>query len=402
MLLNVLSLFSKVDYTLNNDEVYNDIIDEFVGNLHSSKYLNSTIAKAYKDNLLKAVSSVFSEDYPDLSKQLKENVIAFAHYKAYNLTQIIHGIKEYYPEKDFETISKAALNTFNRYQAAEYNTAVTRCRTAKQWQQFTGDSLNNEVFPNIKWLPSRSLHLREAHIPFYNRIWSKSDPFWNENQPGALWNCKCDWQQTYQPVTESNPVGSVSAPGLKGNPAVTGKVFSDDAAYFNISNEEKTQVNKFISSYIEATSFSSVHTDNNKIIKSDAVKPSSPDYKEVLASAEYLSKIKQEQVIILPNVHTESIAYAELYADAPRQGKCPDLKIGKYFYEVEGFKGNNPKRNFNDMIKHATNQSDRIIIKDCGLTDGYMIRSIKGKIKQGLDIKEVWILRNSGQLDRLI
>lgn len=397
-----MSLFSTIGYTLNNDKAYNDIIEEFAENLHSSKYLNSTIAKSYKDNLLKAVSSVFGDDDTDLSKQLKDNITAFAHYKAYNLTQIIHGIKKSYPDKDFKTISKVAINTFNRYQAAEYNTAVARCRTAKQWQAMTGDKYNNILFPNIKWLPSRSAHPREAHIKFYNRIWAKNDPFWQSNTPGSLWNCKCDWQQTSSPVTESNPIGSISAPGLKGNPGVTGKVFSDDASYFNIPHAEKTQVNKFISSYIKATSFSSVHTDNNKIIKSDAVKSSSSDYKDILASAEYFAKTLHIQVVILPKVHAESIAYAELYEDAPRQGKCPDLKIGEYFYAVEGSIGNNPIRNFADMMRHAVSQSNRIIIKDCGLTDSYMLRSIKGRIKKGADIKEVWILRTSGQLDRLI
>lgn len=103
----------------------------------------------------------------------------------------------------------------------------------------TGDKYNNILFPNIKWLPSRSAHPREAHIKFYNRIWAKNDPFWLSNTPGSLWNCKCDWIQTSEPVTAGNPPSStqVSMPGLRGNPGITGQVFSNDAPYYRQAGE---------------------------------------------------------------------------------------------------------------------------------------------------------------------
>lgn len=102
-----------------------------------------------------------------------------------------------------------------------------------------GDDTSLRLFPNIKWLPSRSASPREAHIPFYNRIWAKDDPFWQENTPGSLWNCKCSWQQTSEPVTPNNPSSQtpISMPGLRGNPGITGKIFSDDAPYFRRPNE---------------------------------------------------------------------------------------------------------------------------------------------------------------------
>lgn len=85
--------------------------------------------------------------------------------------------------------------------------------------------------PNIKWLPSRSVNRREEHEQFYNRIWPKDDPFWDHNQPGNLWNCKCDWQQTDEPPTDNNPSSRIQHKGLDGNPAKTGQIFSDEASY---------------------------------------------------------------------------------------------------------------------------------------------------------------------------
>lgn len=90
------------------------------------------------------------------------------------------------------------------------------------------------------WLPSRSATLREQHIPFYNRVRAKDDPFWNHNQPGTLWNCKCDWQQVDDPVTQNNPAKTIRSQGLEGNPAKTGKIFSDKASYF-LKNPDNTE-----------------------------------------------------------------------------------------------------------------------------------------------------------------
>lgn len=97
--------------------------------------------------------------------------------------------------------------------------------------------------PNIKWLPSRSVNRREEHEQFYNRIWPKDDPFWDHNQPGNLWNCKCDWQQTDEPPTDNNPTSRIQHKGLDGNPAKTGQIFSDNASYTkNKSGKEESNV----------------------------------------------------------------------------------------------------------------------------------------------------------------
>ncbi|MCQ2327215.1 MAG: hypothetical protein MJZ71_06585 [Bacteroidales bacterium] len=63
-------------------------------------------------------------------------------------------------------------------------------------------------------------------------MWAKNDPFWNTNQSGSLWNCKCDWQETDEPVTDGNPSNKrIVNQGLEGNPAITGEIFTDNASY---------------------------------------------------------------------------------------------------------------------------------------------------------------------------
>ncbi|MBR3571665.1 MAG: hypothetical protein IKN99_00200 [Bacteroidales bacterium] len=211
------------------------------GNIHPDVY------KAYSDNLRKAVGGVFRSDdygdrYFDLQAQLQSNVTRFAAYKAYHLTEQLKKQREKWTDDDeYKKVAKAVLNTFNRYQAAEYNTATARARTAKQWTDFTSDPIANELYPNLKWLPSRSANPREEHMVFYNRVWAKSDPFWSENQPGNLWNCKCDWEETDDPVTDSNPTDAHHAKGLDGNPAETGEIFTKECTYFKQAGRNRRE-----------------------------------------------------------------------------------------------------------------------------------------------------------------
>jgi hypothetical protein len=233
----------------------NDTYDEILEDIYNGKENNEKeikdfvvhdkIVKGYKENFLHGVnqvlnSSKYDSKYYNLQKQLESNVSRFSYYKAYKATSLIKQYKkETKNKKEYMSVGRAILNTFNRYQATEYNTTVARSRTAKQWSDFTSDETNQRLFPNLKWIPSRSSHPREAHKPFYDHVWAKDDPFWLSNQPGSLWNCKCDWQETSEPITDGNPTSHLSAPGLKGNPAITGKIFSDDASYFKSGNNKQ-------------------------------------------------------------------------------------------------------------------------------------------------------------------
>ena len=139
------------------------------------------------------------------------------------------------PEKDRPKMARAVLHTFNRYQDAERSTAAARARTAKQFEEFLQPD-NVRLFPNLKWLPSRSADPRVSHTAFYNHIWAKDDPFWNTNAPGTEWNCKCDIEETDEPLTDNTAVPQPTVPlGLEGNPAKTGEIFTDNASYIRMA-----------------------------------------------------------------------------------------------------------------------------------------------------------------------
>lgn len=127
---------------------------------------------------------------------------------------------------------------FSRWTDAELTTATARARTAKQFSEYN-DPDRKELFPCLRWLPSRSAVPRSTHRRFYDRVWSKDDNFWKTNQPGTEWNCKCDIEETDDPATDNSDIEQPPVPkGLEGNPASTGEVFTDNASYIKGAGEE--------------------------------------------------------------------------------------------------------------------------------------------------------------------
>lgn len=207
------------------------ISDDIVANDYP---VSRDLYNKYTGNLRRAVDAVFSGDDADtdLALRLKAGVTRFGAFKAFNATQDIRAkgrTGAATAADDAENVEKR----YNSFQAAEYATAASRARTAKQFAEYMSSD-RMRLFPNLRWLPSRSVEVRPEHRIFWNRVWPKTSEFWQHNQPGNLWNCKCDMEETDDPTDipeKLNPKYSSASPGLKGNPAVTGKIFSDDCSY---------------------------------------------------------------------------------------------------------------------------------------------------------------------------
>lgn len=196
--------------------------------------INDRLRDIYQSNFEKAVSGVFGkveygDKYFEIATQAQINAERFAAYKAYQVTEQLKALDT--KSDKFDEQAKGVINTFNRYQTTEYNTMMSRSRTARQWQQFQE---NKELYPNIMWLPSRSAHQREEHQAYYYHIWTKDDPFWDENQPGNEYNCKCDWTETDKEPTDNEDIEPVTpSPGLNGNPGDEGELITDDHPYID-------------------------------------------------------------------------------------------------------------------------------------------------------------------------
>lgn len=225
-------------YQLAQKQSRQAIIDDFFNGYKNT--IHPDLYAAFSSTLRKAVSGVFGNDpenrFSDLKDKLISNVSRFAAYKAYHCSRVIDRQRatedgELVSKKEFEELANKVISTYNRWQAAEYNTAVTRARTAKQFTVFN-EPHNVRLFPCLRWIPSRSVEQRDEHKPFYNLVLPKDHPFWQSNQPGNLWNCKCDWEETNAQQSKGYPKTKINSQGLEGNPATTGEVFTDRHTYF--------------------------------------------------------------------------------------------------------------------------------------------------------------------------
>lgn len=115
----------------------------------------------------------------------------------------------------------------------EYNTAVLRAHQAADWKHFEAEQ---DVFPNIRWMPTTSPQQDLLHAQYWQAKLTLpvNHPFWSQHRPGDRWNCKCSLEQTDEPTNDDvikdfKPVPK--QPGLDNNPGEDAKLFSDTHPY---------------------------------------------------------------------------------------------------------------------------------------------------------------------------
>ena len=110
------------------------------------------------------------------------------------------------------------------------------------------------------------------------------------------------------------------------------------------------------------------------------------DYNDILAIANCLAKSGHE-VKVLHAVHYKDPIYREVFGEligTKYYRKCPDLLVDGEFVEYESYIIAQPKKAFRNMLHYGLEQSNAIIIRQCNLTDGYMIRNILSKKEKGV------------------
>jgi hypothetical protein len=127
----------------------------------------------------------------------------------------------------------------------------------------------------------------------------------------------------------------------------------------------------------------------------NSIDRSTGDFHRILRCAEFFAR-QGKTVVMTPklDVPYKNPAYDMIYGSlrgTPYYGKCPDLLVDGVWYEHEGYSNVNPKTNFSNMMKRGLRQSNRVIMEDCGLTDGYMKRNVLVRISENQRIREVLV-----------
>lgn len=378
--------------------------------------------------------SVKQEIPPELTAALDENVFVFSGFKTYHeLKEASMLLKDddggFKPFDRFRRDVEAIDSTYNKnYLAAEYEFAVASSQMAVRWKDLEKDGDRYD----LQYRTAGDDRVRPEHAALNGITLPPSDKFWDEYYPPNGWRCRCTAVQVRRgkyPESDSDEAvkagekattqigkdGTDKGRIFRFNPGKQEKIFPPKHPYLPKgcgnceyklsydSNNEKCQACRAIKKCMERAQKLTKETvkeykNGGKLETYAIIDKSTDDYKRIEKTAMDFAK-RGEQVVITPKFDSPKNCpdYDNIYGSlkgTKYYGKCPDFKVGNVWYEHEGFTGKNPKNSFRNMCNHGLKQSDRIIIEDCGLTDGYMYRSILSRVVRGENIKEVWIRKD--------
>lgn len=259
-------------------------------------------------NLNKSVDIAFGKvefgnpDY-DFVNQLKNNNAVFAAFKTHreqndlvpNLWDENGKLRSF---SEFKKTNEHIVSKYEHWLRTEYDTAVIRARNAANFQSFKRDA---DLYPNLEWLPSTSIEPRGEHVKFYGIVKPTNDPFWSNNYPGDLWNCKCGITNTDKEPTEKTPSTDYTKPqGLEENPATSGALFSNKNAYVKNAYEGANEaVERHVKNAILKEQY-------NEVLKWG---------KENIINKMTYSNISfgERKAVFVKNSFTENMKYGELF-----------------------------------------------------------------------------------------
>jgi len=179
------------------------------------------------------------DDADTLFRQaLKDDADVFAAFRTHRMQNDIASqlldengkLKEF---RRFQEDAESVIGTYNNHWLrTEYDTAVLRARYAADWKRF---SRNADILPNLKWMPTTSADPDVFHMEYWRigLTLPKTHPFWKSHHPHDRWGCKCDLEETDDPVTGIIPeVDYKPSPGLDSNPGLEPELFSHTHPYY--------------------------------------------------------------------------------------------------------------------------------------------------------------------------
>ena len=341
-----------------------------------------------------------------------------------------HELNEAFPslidengnKKSFERFLndvRAIHSTYNeRYLRAEYNFAHASAQGASAWEQIQKDGDNY----NLQYRTAQDSRVRPDHAALNGVTLPPSDSFWDQFYPPNGWNCRCRVVQVRKSKYPETDKSEAIARGnealandtkriFRFNPGKERQIFPDYNPY-TISRcrdcdiaKGKTALSKFIpaSDVCLACKFisqcaqlqSEVINYGKGIIEiSHLVNRDDNDYARLIQVGEFFAKDGAHVTLTPKMTRPAKFEYDCVYGslkDTIFYGKCPDLKIGEYWYEHEGFSSDNAKNAFRNMLNHGLKQSDRLIIDRPNLTESYMKRIVQKRVKDGQFITEIWL-----------
>lgn len=308
---------------------------------------------------------------------------------------------------------------------AEYNFANASATMAAKWEkvQEYGDDYC------LQYRTAGDDQVRPEHAALHGITLPPSDPFWDEFYPPNGWNCRCNVVQVLKDKYPQTDSAEAYARGQKAlakdtkgmfrfNSGKQEKTFPDHNPYTlskcngcsrkidlakGIPDNELCEACLLVRSCY-SNAGETYKVGDGQVTISNLVNRNDSDYLKLVQVAEEFAKAGKNVTLTPKMSRPHKFKYECVYGSlmgTKFEGKCPDLHIDGKWYEHEGFTSTNPKNAFRNMLADGLKQSNRLVIDQPDLTERFMRRSIYNRIRQGVDIEEVWLRDDDGSLSLL-
>lgn len=400
-------------YTENYDFISKGTISNMEP-IEIDKIINKVLAKIYRErtgeNVIEDIFKITNTELSDaidlgteslkdgikniaLSNNLKASALVFSTFKSHHQANALVALLTDGNGKivTFTEFKKEALKITGAYNVnwlrSEYETALRRAVTASNFQKYRETA---NVYPNLRWTPSRASEPDAEHEKLYGLVLPIDDPFWVDNFPGNRWGCKCGLERT-KTLAGKAPLIKVKPPkGLDGNPAFTNDIISKSHPYYKgFDKVELRRIKIDYENFLFNTPYKSkpdYSADNGEIfIHTFADKN---DLEENFEAAKKLLEELELQIKIRPHVQLIETGIGKNNRSNPEfeiNGKLADLK------KIEG-------KNVSSGFKSAKNQGNQIVVFqiESDLTIERVIEKIDGEINSrpnGNPFEDIYVIK---------
>ena len=320
------------------------------------------------------------DDADTLSRQaLKDDTDVFAAFRTHRMQNDIASqlldengkLKEF---RRFQEDAESVIGTYNNHWLrTEYDTAVLRARYAADWKRF---SRNADILPNLKWMPTTSADPDVFHMEYWRigLTLPKTHPFWKNHHPHDRWGCKCDLEETDDPVTGIIPeVDYKPSPGLENNPGLDPELFSHTHPYYeNTYPGAEKAVEKMIH-------YTVIPTRSGKLRIHDGHGKHERD--ENIRIGTYLAEKHDYEIDLLDN---------------PQNRKSADSYNRTLEVEQEYKMNVTPtKSSIDNLLRDAKKQADDIVLWiDSDISLENLAAAIRSRVKRSQNISHITIVRD--------
>ena len=331
------------------------------------------------------LSQAAYQDYDDLFlEQLRTNNEVFSAFRVHRMqndmaARLLDGNGRLKPfDRWAEDVRDISSHYAVSWLRTEYATAVIRARQAAEWKGFRAEA---DVLPNLRWMPTTSPEPDNLHRQYWQARLTLpvGHPFWEQHRPGDRWNCKCSLRQTGEPATAEAVAGFSPvppAPGLDGNPADDGRLFSASHPYFTKAHPgAKEAVEEFLE---EEVHYTLIPTQRGRLRIHDGH-----------------GKNEREENIRVGKYLAEKHGYDIDLQDNPQNKPSAD-SYNRTLGVFQEYKVNStPTKNSIDrLIRDGKNQADDIVLWiDSDISLGDLRNAITSRVRRAENIQTLTIIR---------